>query len=40
VKLVTQPCARNALNLMDGKEIEFPYTLPPLGPMLLALKLK
>ena len=40
VQLVTKPSARNALNLMDGKEIEFPYTLSPLEPALLALKLR
>jgi hypothetical protein len=40
VQLVTRPSARHALNLMDGKEIEFPYTLSPLEPALLALKLR
>ena len=40
VQLVTKPSARRALNLMDGKEIEFPFTLSPLEPTLLALKLR
>ncbi len=39
VQLVTKPSARRALNLMDGKEVEFPFTLAPLEPTLLALKL-
>ena len=37
VQLVTKPSARQALNLMDGKQIEFPFTLSPLEPALLAL---
>jgi hypothetical protein len=38
VQLVTKPTAKQALNLMDGKEIEFPLTLSPLEPALLVLK--
>ena len=38
VQLVTRPAAKHALNLMDGKEIEFPFALAPLEPVLLALK--
>jgi Beta-galactosidase/Beta-galactosidase trimerisation domain len=40
VQLANQPSARRALNLMDGKEIEFPIALSPLEPTLLALKLR
>ena len=40
LQLVTKPSAKRALNLMDGKEIEFPFTLSPLEPTLLALKLR
>ena len=39
VQLLTKPSARRAVNLMDGKETEFPFTLSPLEPTLLALKL-
>ncbi|MBI3851922.1 MAG: beta-galactosidase [Verrucomicrobia bacterium] len=35
VRLVTKPPAKNALNLMDGKEMEVPFTLSPLEPVLL-----
>lgn len=38
VRLVTKPSARRAFNLMDGKEMEFPFTLSPLEPVLLELK--
>ncbi len=38
VQLVTKPLARRALNLMNGKEIEFPFTLSPLEPTLLRLR--
>ena len=38
VQLAAKPSAKSALNLMDGKEIEFPFTLLPLEPTLLALK--
>ena len=37
VQLVTKPAAKHALNLMDGKQIEFPFTLSPLEPVVLAL---
>jgi hypothetical protein len=40
VLLLTKPAAKHALNLIDGKEIEFPFTLSPLEPVLLALRLK
>ena len=40
VQLLTKLSAKRALNLMDGQEVEFPFTLSPLEPMLLALKLK
>jgi hypothetical protein len=40
VQLVTKPAAKNALNLMDGKQIKFPFTLSPLEPVVLALKLR
>ena len=40
VQLVTKPAAKNALNLMDGKQIEFPFTLSPLEPVVLALRLR
>jgi hypothetical protein len=37
VQLATNPSAKRALNLMNGKEIEVPFTLSPLEPTLLAL---
>jgi hypothetical protein len=40
VQLAANPAVKRALNLMDGKEIEFPFTLLPLEPTLLALKRK
>jgi hypothetical protein len=40
VQLVTKAAASHALNLMDGKEISLPFTLSPLEPALLALKLR
>ena len=40
VRLVTKPAARQAFNLMDGTEMEFPFTLSPLEPVLLTLKLR
>jgi hypothetical protein len=39
VQLVTNPSVTRALNLIDGKEIQFPFTLPSLEPTLLAFKL-
>jgi hypothetical protein len=40
VQLVTKPAVKRAVNLMDGKEIELPFTLAPLEPALLVLKLR
>jgi hypothetical protein len=40
VRLATKPVSKHTLNLMDGKEIKSPFTLPPLEPLLLALKSK
>ncbi len=37
VQLATNPLIKRALNLMNGKEIEVPFTLSPLEPTLLAL---
>jgi hypothetical protein len=37
VQLVTKPSASHAVNVMDGNQIEFPLTLSPLEPALLAL---
>ena len=34
VQLVTKPAAQHALNLMNGQDIEFPFTLAPLEPAL------
>ncbi|MCX6926292.1 MAG: beta-galactosidase [Verrucomicrobia bacterium] len=38
VQLVTKPAVKHALNLMDCKQIEFPFTLSPLEPLVLALR--
>jgi hypothetical protein len=38
VRLVSGPASNHAVNLMDGREIEFPLSLPPLEPILLALR--
>ena len=38
VRFVTNPAADHALNLIDGKKVEFPLTLSPLDPVLLVLK--
>ena len=38
VRLVMKPAAKHARNIIDGKEIEFPFTLAPLEPVLLALE--
>ncbi|MBI2924713.1 MAG: beta-galactosidase [Verrucomicrobia bacterium] len=38
VRLLTKPAAARALNLTNGTEIEFPFTLVPLEPALLAVK--
>jgi hypothetical protein len=40
LRLVTKPAAKQALNLMDGRGLEFPLALPPLEPVLLELKVR
>ena len=40
VRMVTNFAARRTVNLMDGKEVESPFVLPPLEPVLLMLKLR
>jgi hypothetical protein len=40
VQLVTKLSTKRPLNLIEGKEVEFPLTLSPLEPTLVALKLK
>jgi hypothetical protein len=37
VQVSTKPAHQRALNLMDGKQINFPFSLPPLEPALLAI---
>jgi hypothetical protein len=38
VQLVTKPPAQHALNLMDGRPIDFPFTLSPLEPVVLTFQ--
>src|ERR1043166_4927057 len=38
VRFTTKPATKSALNLLDGKAVELPFTLPPLDPALLSLE--
>ncbi len=40
VQLVMRPAITHAVNLIDGKKVEFPLTLSPMDPVLLSLKPK
>ena len=35
IRIVTRPAVKTAVNLLDGKQVEFPMTLAPLEPVLL-----